>query len=320
MNKTCLLCPRRCGVYRDAGFRGYCGETSELRLVFAGIHRGEEPAITGGGGSGTVFVSGCNLGCIFCQNYQITKKGEGRIVSTEEFAEICLALQEKEAENINIVTGTHAAPALARGITAARKQGLFIPTVWNSSGYEGPETLAILKDFVDVYMPDLKTMDVRLAEKFYKTPDYPEYATEAILKMMDFRETRFGPGREDGVDVLVSGVLVRHLVIPGFLEDTWQVLRWFADHCKSRAFLALMTQYTPVYHPGSKTETPDRFLSEGEYEAVLFMLRRLGIEEGYCQELVTGSDWLPDFTRQNPFSSELSIPVWHYLTTFCRGQ
>jgi len=273
-----------------------------LRLAFAGIHRGEEPPITGAGGSGTIFVSGCNLGCTFCQNYQISKEGIGRAVSQEEFAEICLALQERGAENINIVTGSHAAEALAGGIMAARKKGLSIPALWNSSGYDGMEILDVLKDVIDVYLPDLKTLDKEIAAGFFNAPSYGECAKAAILKMMEFRELRLE-------ETMLSGVMVRHLVIPGFLESTRQVLAWFAENCKGRALLSLMTQYTPV---GQDAKTPGRYISEDEYNAVLSMLDEYRIDDGFCQELVAGSDWLPDFTRPNPFSSELSVPVWHY--------
>ena len=287
---------------RLEGQRGFCGETADLRVAFAGIHKGEEPPITGAGGSGTIFVSGCNLSCAFCQNYQISKEGLGRAVSQDEFAEICLALEERGAENINIVTGSHAAPALALGITAARKEGLSIPVLWNSSGYDGTVSLEILKDIVDVYLPDLKTLDSNFAGKFFNASDYGEHATSAILKMMEYRELRLD-------ETMLSGVMVRHLVIPGFLENTRQVLAWFAEHCKGRALLSLMTQYTPV---GSDATIPRRYVSEDEYTAVLSMLDEFGIDDGFCQELVKGSDWLPDFTRANPFSSELSVPVWHY--------
>ena len=334
---NCLLCPRRCGVDREKGNLGYCGETSELRLGFAGIHRGEEPPITGTGGSGTVFVSGCNLGCVFCQNFQLSKRnyvskrnrvssGIGRPVSAGEFSEICLALQEKGAENINIVTGSHAAPAIALGIEAARKQGLSIPVLWNSSGYEGTETLEILKDIVDVYLPDLKTLDSVFAAKFFNAPNYPEHAAAAILAMMKHRELRFGPGRNAGVNIMLSGVVIRHLVIPGFLENTRQVLRWFAENCIGhgncgRALLSLMTQYTPVRTDQGSNETaiPNRYISEDEYAKVLSMLDKFGIDDGFCQKLVTGSDWLPDFERQNPFSSELSVPVWYWRVPSASG-
>jgi len=300
--ENCLLCPRRCGVNREKGQRGFCGETAALRLAFAGIHRGEEPPITGAGGSGTIFVSGCNLGCTFCQNYQISKGGIGRAVSRDEFARICIDLQKHGAENINIVTGNHAAEALALGIIAARKMGLSIPVLWNSSGYEGLEVLDILKDIIDVYLPDLKTLDSGIASRFFSAPNYGEYAAAAILKMIEYRELRLD-------EKMLSGVMVRHLVIPGFLESTRQVLRWFAQNCKGRALLSLMTQYTPV---GQAAKTPRRYLSEDEYDSVLSMLDEYGIDDGFCQELVTGSDWLPDFTRADPFLSELSVPVWHY--------
>jgi len=294
--KNCLLCPRACGVDRAAGQKGYCGETSALRLGFAGIHKGEEPPITGSGGSGTIFVSGCNLLCAFCQNYQISQHGLGREVNTEEFADICLALQERGAENINIVTGSHAAPAIALGIYGAKKQGLAIPVLWNSSGYDGLEALEIIKDIVDVYLPDLKTLDPEFAARFFNAPDYGEHAARALLKMMEYRK----------------GILIRHLVIPGYLDNTRRVLAWFADNASGRAQLSLMTQYTPVYIPGAGTDIPGRFLSEDEYEALISMLDEFGIDDGFCQELVTGSEWLPDFTRPNPFSSELSSPVWHW--------
>ena len=315
---NCLLCPRRCGVNRTAGQLGLCGETAALRLGFAGIHRGEEPPLSGAGGSGTIFVSGCNLGCAFCQNFQVSQEGMGRLVNTEEFAEICLALQDKGAENVNIVTGSHAAPALAQGLGAARERGLGIPVLWNSSGYDGMETLAILKDLVDVYLPDLKTLDKGLAARFFRAPDYPEQATAAILKMMEYRGTPVF--NDDQFCTMTSGVMIRHLVIPGHLENTRQVLAWFAENChgssrgnsRGRALLSLMTQYTPVKSSKVQTEIPGRFLSLSEYEAVLLMLNEFGIDDGFCQELVTGSDWLPDFRRRNPFSSELSVSVWHW--------
>jgi len=322
--ENCLLCPRNCGVNRKAGQRGYCGETAELRIAFAGIHYGEEPPLKGSGGSGTIFAAGCNLGCIFCQCFQLShgrqlfeKKHVShetcRVVDTGEFAEICLALQNEGAENINIVTGSHAAPVIARGFEAARKQGLVIPALWNSSGYDGAETLEILRDFVDVYMPDLKTLDPLIAAKFSNAPDYPEHATAAILKMMEFRKLHL-----DSNGVMLSGVMIRHLIIPGFLENTRQVLRWFAENCNDnanchgRALLSVMTQYTPAYIPGTKAPVPDRVVSEQEYEAVLSMLDEFGIVDGFCQELASDAIWLPDFDRPNPFPPGISEPTWHW--------
>ena len=335
----CNLCPRRCGVSRNLGAAdgggdlGFCGESSELRLGCASIHKGEEPMVTGKGGSGTIFVSGCNLRCVFCQNYQISQNyiseqasaGRaaatsasadnvplGRAVNTEEFTQICLALEAEGAENINIVTGSHAVPAIAAGLDAARAGGLKIPALWNTSSYETPETLEILRNRIQMFLPDLKTLDSDVSGRFYNAPDYPQAATAAIFKMIELNETASLRG--------IEGVIIRHLVLPGFLESSRCVLQWFADNAKGRAMLAVMTQYTPVraHMRGSsvKIKIPSRYVSQAEYETVLGWCEEFGIEDGYCQELVTGSSWLPDFNRLNPFSSRLSKPVWHWRTGF----
>ena len=320
--KNCRLCPRDCGVDRLAGggiaADGFCGEGAQLRLAFAGLHRGEEPPLTGQGGSGTVFVSGCNLGCAFCQNWQISTgraagvaagKRLGRAVSTDEFSAICLELQGRGAENINIVTGSHAVPAIVQCLSAARTAGLRLPVLCNSSGYENPETLELLGEHIDTWLPDLKTLDSGLAARFFNAPDYPQVAARAILWMIRHRPRR---------------VIIRHLILPGHLESTRAVLRWFADNAqgKTEGFvqLSLMSQYTPIAGNGVRPDSghsPGRFVDKREYETVLGWLDEFGIEDGFCQELLTGkaagSDWLPDFNRSNPFSSDLSVAVWHFL-------
>jgi putative pyruvate formate lyase activating enzyme len=303
--KSCRLCPRACGVDRLAGSRGYCGEDAGLRLAFAGLHSGEEPPLSGERGSGTVFVSGCNLGCGFCQNRQISNHNAaehlGRVVSVDEFAAICLELQNRGAQNINIVTGSHAVPAIVRGLDAAKTAGLRIPVLWNSSGYESVETLELLAGCVKTWLPDLKTLDDNLAGKLMNAADYPKAAVSAILWMMK---------------TMPGDVIIRHLVLPGCLESTRSVLRWFADNACGRAQLSLMSQYTPM---NDDAGAPERYLSKREYKTVLGWLGEFGIEDGFCQELVTGSDWLPDFRRANPFSSGLSVPVWHYQLHYCPG-
>jgi putative pyruvate formate lyase activating enzyme len=318
----CGLCPRRCRVNRLAG-PGFCGETAELRLASASIHRGEEPPITGVGGSGTVFITGCTLGCVFCQNRQISRAGMGRAVSTGEFADLCLALAKRGAENINLVTGSHAVPALVEGIRLARERGLSVPVLWNSSAYENIETLSLLEDTVDVYLPDLKTLDGEISGRFFLAPDYPERAEAAILRMLESRGTlKYGPSvapESSGFSissggVLVSGTVIRHLILPGCLGATREVIRWFAEHARGRALLSLMTQYTPIKGPAADRgkSPPGRFLNREEYGRVCGWLEEFGIEEGFCQELEQNSEWLPDFNRPNPFSSELSLPVWHW--------
>jgi len=304
----CRLCPRLCGADRRAGKTGFCGESAALRIGAAVIHRGEEPPLVGTGGSGTIFVSGCGLGCAFCQNYQISQGGEdaalGKDVSSETFADICAALRNMGAENINIVTGSHAVPAIIDGIYAARRAGVRLPVLWNSSAYENIPTLELLRDHVDIFLPDLKTLDSGTAAMYFNAPNYPAVAAAAILKMIEIAHDKplFSAGENAH-----EKVIIRHLILPGHLDSTRQVLCWFADNAKGRALLSLMTQYTPI--PGRKKPMPKRCLNAEEYETVLSWLDEFAIEDGFCQELVTGNDWLPDFRRDNPFSSELSIPV-----------
>ncbi|MFA6505362.1 MAG: 4Fe-4S cluster-binding domain-containing protein [Treponemataceae bacterium] len=323
---ACGLCDRSCSVDRTAGGRGFCGETEVLRIAVASIHRGEEPPITGLGGSGTIFVTGCTLHCSFCQNYQISREGMGAPVNTALFAEICLELERRGAENINIVTGSHAAFALSIGLDEARRRGLSIPALWNSSAYERVAAIDLAADRIQVYLPDLKTLDSTVAERYFKAHDYPEVAKKAILRMAELRPLSFVPARgplppdmteKKRPEVLVSGVIMRHLVLPDQLEDTRNVLRWFADKLQGKALLSLMTQYTPV-RSNENADLPDRFIGEKEYQSVIDMLEVFDIEDGFYQELVVADDWLPDFERVNPFSSELSVPVWHWKSGFVK--
>jgi putative pyruvate formate lyase activating enzyme len=278
-------------------------------------------------------VTGCALGCGFCQNYQISREGMGRAVTEEEFAAVALALQKAGAENINIVTGSHAVPAIASALDKAREGGLEIPVLWNSSAYESGAALELLRDRVDVYLPDLKTLDGRLGERFFRAPDYPEHARSAVLRMLSFQgELKWkdpvpadGPPSSQGPaspanPVLAKGVIIRHLVIPGCLESTREVIAWFSRHARGRALLSLMTQYTPCPGgpdaSGSTRDTgPQRRLIREEYTQVLDWLDEFMIDEGFFQEPAApedGRDWFPDFNRVNPFASRLSRPLWHW--------
>jgi putative pyruvate formate lyase activating enzyme len=247
----------------------------------------------------------------------------GAALAETEFTRVCLTLQVKGAANINLVTGSHAAPALAAGIAAAKAEGLTLPVLWNSSAYESAAALALLADTVDVYLPDLKTLDSGIAQRFFRTPDYPEHAVQAVLTMMDQRSLRFteaspaGPGipaESEIVPALLSGVVIRHLVLPDCLDSTREVLCWFARHARGRALLSLMMQYTPVRRKtrlGPGDAGPSRAVNRKEYETVLDWLEELGIEDGFCQELAPSGKWLPDFRRENPFGV-LADPVWHW--------
>jgi putative pyruvate formate lyase activating enzyme len=302
--RSCLLCPRACGIDRTAGRAGSCGEQASLRAACACLHFGEEPPITGRGGSGTVFFTGCTLRCGFCQNWQTSRCGAGAVLTEGELAGLFLLLQERGAENINIVTGTQFLPGILAALAAARARGLSIPMVWNSSGYETLETVSLLAPEVSFFLPDLKTLAPAIARGHLHAADYPARAARAILAMAEARPLR----RE--ADVPVAGTIVRHLVLPGCLPQTREVLGWFRENLQGRALLSLMFQYTPI--PGRPLPSPfDRMTTREEYEQAVGMLEDLGLEDGYYQEPVPDAAWLPDFTRPRPFSSELSQMVWH---------
>jgi putative pyruvate formate lyase activating enzyme len=305
----CRLCPRACAVDRPSGSMGFCRQGLEMRIASASIHFGEEPPISGSGGSGTVFFSGCTLRCAFCQNYQISQEGMGREVDAREFARICLRLEERGAHNINLVTGTQFAPSIALGLALAKEGGLTIPALWNGSGYEQIETIELLSDAVDVWLPDFKTPDPDTAREFFQAPDYPEKARAAILRMAELSPLRLENG------LMKAGVMLRHLLLPGKLAETRLVLEWFAAKLKGRALISVMTQYTPIPALLGRPAPADP-VGNAEYGALMEMIEELDMGEGYYQELVPGSDWLPDFTRSNPFSSELSRPVWHWRDGF----
>lgn len=309
----CLLCPRACAVDRTSGRTGVCGETRVVRAACACLHFGEEPPVTGSGGSGTVFFTGCTLRCRACQNAQLSREGFGAELSSVALADVFLALQRAGAENVNAVTGTQFLPGILEALDAARARGLSIPLVWNSSGYETVEAVRTLAPRVAFFLPDLKTLDPRLAAPWFKAPEYPEVAREALLAMVDGRPLERA---SDGTPV--RGVIVRHLVLPGRIDATRQVLAWFADHLAGRALLSLMSQYTPI--PTQPVEPPfDRPLSAAEWSEALEALDGLGIDDGYAQELVPGDEWLPDFSRERPFSAELSKMIWHALDGAPKG-
>ncbi len=319
--EACRLCPKNCGVNRNAGETGFCRETNALKIAWAGLHFGEEPPITGNGGSGTVFITGCNLRCSFCQNYRISQDGIGAEVSLQEFSAICRALQNAGAENINIVTGSHAVPALAAGLHYAKKEGLAIPVVWNTSAYETEQAVSLLSSVVDGWLPDIKTFDPETASVLFGAADYPKTAAAAIAQMAELSPLKLRYGKAYPFGKLESGVIVRHLALPGCLQDTEAVLRWYAGTIKDKALLSLMTQYTPI-KARPLAATPARFqnrmLHRYDDAALKELLTELEIDGGFYQELNPSDDWLPDFTRIRTFSAELSKPLWHWTCGFVR--
>ena len=264
MMSACTLCPRECHVDRSSGKKGFCGMDGTIYLARAALHMWEEPCISGTKGSGAVFFSGCGLRCCFCQNHDIAIGSRGLAVSVERLGEIFLELKEKGAANINLVTGAHYVPQIIEALKLARMQGMDLPVVYNSSGYEKLETLKLLEGYVDIYLPDLKYMEPDLAQKFSHAPDYVERAKAAIKEMVrQSGSCQFG---EDGY--IRRGTIVRHLILPGHTKNSRKVLRYLHETYGEEIYISIMNQYTPVREFGEFKEL-NRKVTKREYEKVL---------------------------------------------------
>ena len=286
--KNCHLCPRHCHIDRSLR-TGFCGVGAELTAARAGLHFWEEPCISGSGGSGAVFFSGCNLRCVFCQNRAISRGGEGKEITVQRLREIFQELIWQGADNVNLVTPTHFTDRIAEALAAEK---LPVPVIWNSSGYEEPETLKMLEGLVDVYLPDYKYADAALAARFSHAPDYPQKAWAAIREMV--RQT--GAYRLDGDGILAAGVMIRHLVLPGHIENTLDVIdRITGEYSDETVLFSLMSQYTPPEEPLDFPEL-NRRLTKEEYDRAVDYLYLCGWENGYVQELSAAqSEYTPDF-------------------------
>ncbi|MBR2352964.1 MAG: radical SAM protein [Clostridia bacterium] len=289
---VCELCPRRCGVNREAGELGFCGQGATMRIARAALHPFEEPSISGSRGSGTVFFVGCTLRCVYCQNRAISRsETAGRAISEEELAGILLELQEKGAHNINFVTPTHFTDPILRVLHSV-KERLRIPVVWNTSGYERTETLRRLEGLVDVYLPDFKYAEEASAQRYSLAPGYPEVALGAIAEMV--RQT--GTPLFDGEGMLLRGTVVRHLILPGHRKESIAALRALADAVSPHEILlSLMSQYTPEFATDSPYRNLHRRLTSFEYDSVLREAQALGFS-GYMQERSSAkTDYTPNF-------------------------
>ncbi|MBP3666596.1 MAG: radical SAM protein [Clostridia bacterium] len=287
---ACTLCPRRCGIDRAAGQVGFCGEAAAYRVARIAPHLWEEPPISGERGSGTVFFSGCNFRCIFCQNREISREGRGRTISEDELTDAILGLQEQGVHNINLVTPTHYTAPLA-SLLEKLKPRLHIPVVWNSGGYESTESLRQLEGLVDVYLPDFKYLSADLAAAYSAAPDYPQRATEALLEM--YRQT--GAYREED-HLAKRGVLIRHLVLPGCRNDSIAVLRHVAGLLPPSGIrVSVMRQYTPDFAMDCPHKNLRRRVTEFEYTSVLEEADRLGLT-GFSQGKDAATKaYTPDF-------------------------
>jgi putative pyruvate formate lyase activating enzyme len=303
----CTLCPRRCHADRRGANMGYCGMPSEIYAARAALHFWEEPGISGTAGSGAVFFSGCNMKCVFCQNREIAIGAIGRAISVERLSEIFLELQDKGANNINLVTGSHYIPQIALAIRKAKDLGLHIPVVFNSGGYEEVSSLKILEGLVDIYLPDLKYFSSELSSLYSNAPDYFEKASAAIAEMFrqtgipqfenatQYREDTASAECKDNSLLMKKGVIVRLLILPGQTKDAKKILRYLHETYHNDIYVSIMNQYTPM--PGiSDIPELSRKVSDDEYLRVVRFAELIGIENGYIQEGNTADEsFIPAF-------------------------
>ncbi len=288
----CMLCPRKCGADRLNGQYGVCHMKAEPVVARAALHFYEEPCISGEQGSGAVFFSGCNLRCVFCQNYEISRGKAGLVIDTGRLAEIFLELQDKKANNINLVTGVMFIPTIVEALKQARAQGLHIPVIYNSSGYESVEALRLLEGWVDVYLPDFKCMSQELGTKYFGAPDYAETAEAAIQEMV--RQAPRVVLDEQGF--IRQGVIVRHLVLPGQRKEAEKVLRYLHDRYGDQIYLSIMNQYTPMKGIDLPDRELKRKLTTYEYQKVIDYALSIGITKAYMQVGKTADEsFVPPF-------------------------
>ena len=288
--KSCTLCPRNCKVNRYEQF-GYCKAPGKLKLALASLHNWEEPCISGDFGSGTIFFSNCNMGCVYCQNYKISS-GYGKMITVKRFAQICIELQNKKAHNINLVTPTPYVPLIIKGIREAKRLGLYIPIVYNTSSYENVETIKMLNKTVDIYLADLKYYEDKYAVKYSNTSNYFEYATKAIEEMYNQVGT---PIIENGL--MKKGIIVRVLLLPGLLEDAKKIIKYLYDKYRDDIFISIMNQYTPVRK--LKFEELNNKVSEESYNELINYACDLGITNAFIEEGETQLEsFIPNFNKQ----------------------
>ncbi len=290
-SEKCFLCPRVCGTDRAAGQKGFCGGGNLVRVARAALHYWEEPCISGESGSGTVFFSGCTMRCVFCQNKEISRSEVGKEITIERLAEIYLELAAKGANNINLVTPMHYAPQITAALDIARKNGLTLPIVWNTGGWERRESIAAVRDYADIWLSDFKYFDSSLGESLSKAPNYFSVAAAALDQMV--KQTCEPVFDENGI--MRRGVIVRHLMLPGHLDDTKNVLRFLYENYGDSIWISIMNQYTPMYSDPRFPEL-SRTVSDEEYNEAIDFACELGIENAFVQEGGTvGESFIPPF-------------------------
>ena len=288
---SCTICPHNCKVNRDNGQIGRCRSGNKVKIALASVHNYEEPCISGKNGSGTIFFSNCNLSCIYCQNYKISQLGKGYELSVEELANIMLEQQEKGVNNINLVTPTMYAYQIIEAIKIARKNGLNIPIVYNTNGYENVKTIQDLNGYIDIYLPDLKYYSNELSKKYSKVDNYFKYTTEAIKEM--YRQVGCPVFDENGI--IQKGLIIRHLVLPNHLQNSKHILKWIKENMPEDTYVSVMAQYFPTYK-AKEDDLINRKLTKKEYKEIEEFLYTLDLKNGYMQELGEHEEeYVPDF-------------------------
>ena len=277
--EKCAICPHNCGINRLNNQIGRCKSKDTVKVALYSTHNFEEPCISGKKGSGTVFFSNCNMNCVFCQNYEISQQGKGKEISIEELADIFIKQQEKDVENINLVTPTSYVPQIIEAIKIARKNVLKLPIVYNTNGYEKVETLKMLEGYVDIYLPDFKYSDNDLGKRLSKVDNYFEIVTEALKEM--YRQT--GKAVFNGEGIMQKGMVIRQLVLPNHILNSRRVLKWINENMHD-VYVSVMAQYFPTYK-AKEIDDINRKLTKEEYEQIENYLYRLDLENGYIQEL-----------------------------------
>ncbi len=291
MLNSCTLCPHNCKVNRLEGKKGRCKCDNTLKIALASLHMFEEPCISGTNGSGTVFFTNCNLNCIYCQNYEISQGGKGKEITIQTLADIFIKQQEKGAHNINLVTPTMYVYQIIEAIKLARKNGLKIPIIYNSNGYENVETIKMLNGYIDVYLPDLKYYTNELSKKYSNVDNYFEVATNAIKEMY----SQVGNAVFDDNEIIQKGVIIRHLVLPNHIQNTKNILKWINENLPKDIYVSVMAQYFPTYK-AKNDSLINRKLNKKEYKEVLNYLYSLDLQNGYIQELGSHEEeYVPNF-------------------------
>ena len=278
--EKCEICPHKCGINRNNNQIGRCKSKDTVKIALYSTHDFEEPCISGEKGSGTVFFSNCNMNCVFCQNYEISQLGKGKEITIEELADIFLKQQEKNVENINLVTPTSYAYQIIEAIKIAKNKGLRLPIVYNTNGYENIETIRALEGFVDIYLPDLKYEDNKLAMEYSKVNNYFEIATDAIKEMIK----QVGVPKFDENGLMKKGVLIRHLVLPNCIENSKKALGWIKENLSNDIYVSVMAQYFPTYKAKENAKL-NRKLTKYEWEQIEKYIEKINIENGFIQEL-----------------------------------